>query len=177
MKRAVAILIVLGASLGLSHASLIAHYTFDADGTDLAGGGGTAVLGKNASIDTVNAIVGGGSLLLQDNAGTDTAGSDGAVSANSFDWSAGDVRSVAYWMQFGSPGVNNDPNRTMISLGSGTSAGNRFDIRLVETSLRFEVQSGGSTTSVDLGDGGLVPRRRGGAECGIHRGRHPLLCT
>jgi hypothetical protein len=130
----------------LAQASLIAHYTFDADGT--AAVGTDATLGVNASISTITSAVGGGSLALV--AGTpDTKGDDGAVSGNTFTWST-DTRSVAFWMK---ADATQEANSTMISLGSGTGAGNRFDVRITGGNLRLEVQSGGTTTSTAVGDG------------------------
>lgn len=130
----------------IASASLLAHYPFDSDGTDLAGAGGGAVFGNYGLIDTADKAVGTGSLLLRDDGGGE---SFGAQSANSFSWSSSDVRSVAFWMQYA--GGNAQP--TMISLGSGTGTGNRFDIRLNGTNLRLEVQGGGVSTAVNLGSG------------------------
>jgi|GEM_PF-7046195 len=131
---------------GLSPAALIAHYTFDADGT--AAVGADATLGDAATIDNTSSAVGAGSLLLGGPV-TDGAGNNGAVSGNSFAW-ATDTRSVAFWMQ---AGTQTDANPTMVSLGSGAGAGNRFDVRLNGSNLRLEVQSGGSNTTVPVGDG------------------------
>ncbi|MCO6044660.1 LamG domain-containing protein [Aeoliella sp. ICT_H6.2] len=131
-----------------SQAVLVAHYTFD------TGGGATvgtdATLGGAATIDNTNYLVGTGSLALSANPGTDTAGDDGAVSGNDFDWSTSTIRTVAFYMK--APSTQPDPNPTMISLGSGSGAGNRFDIRLASGNLRLEVQSGGFTTDSLLAD-------------------------
>jgi hypothetical protein len=138
---------VLGSCLAVqsaAHASLIAYYNFDdpADGGK-AQAGTDATLGSNASItqNVADIAVGTGGLQL----GTPSSEtSNGAVSGNNFSWTASDIRTVAFWMKGSS---QSDTNPTMISLGSGASAGNRFDIRLAGTALRFEVQSGGSTVS------------------------------
>lgn len=136
---------------GQSDASLIAHYTFDVDGS--AAVGMDATLGEAASIDTTDARVGAGSLLLDPTAiVTDTAGNDGAVGGDSLDWSASDVRTVAFFVKASSTQSASDANATLVSLGSGTGGGNRFDIRLLGGDLRLEVQAGGSTTGSALAD-------------------------
>ena len=53
----------------------------------------------------------------------------------------------------GTEGDTGDNLATLISLGSGTGGGNRFDIRLDGQNLRLEVQAGGYTTSSDIVDG------------------------
>jgi len=144
--------LLLGAACcvaGGANAALVAHYTFDADGT--ASAGTDATLGEAASIDNTNFVAGGGSLLLDPTAiTTDTAGADGAVGGDVFDWSGSDVRTVAFFVRANSTQV--DTLGTMISLGSGTGGGNRFDIRLDGGNLRLEVQAGGSTTGSALAD-------------------------
>ncbi|MCU0782108.1 MAG: autotransporter-associated beta strand repeat-containing protein, partial [Akkermansiaceae bacterium] len=135
---------------GNASASLVAHYTFNDPANPGAAAVGTAAnLGKNASITTIDPAVGIGALRLTNNSGSDTSGSDGAVSGNTFSWS-NDVRTVAFWMR--AQGTQ-DTNATMISLGAGTSNGNRFDVRLNGTNLRLEVQGGGVNTSVAVGNG------------------------
>lgn len=148
MKPNIPILLCCLISLPCSvQAALIAHYTFDEDGTATVGS--NATLGVNASISTTTTAVGAGSLALVPGGTPDTSGDDGAVSGNSFTWTS-DTRSVAFWMQASG---TQDTNATMISLGSGTGAGNRFDVRLLGGNLRLEVQSGGVTTTVPVGDG------------------------
>lgn len=148
-----------------SQAALLAHYQFDGNASDAGTSGGTATLGSAAAITTgamawdgndVNDIVsavGSGALRLTTPT-TDTTGSDGAVSANDFNWGASglnsDIRSVAFWMR--ADGTQ-DTNATMLSLGSGNGAGNRFDVRLTGSALRLEIQSGGTTTTAVVGDG------------------------
>jgi hypothetical protein len=150
--KKVFILTAIGAVMVLSasvQASLIAYYNFDnAANGGLAAVGTDAALGVNSSISTTMTAAGLGSLALT--AGTpDTAGNDGAVSGNSFTW-ATDTRSLNFWMK---ADPSQDANPTMISLGSGTGAGNRFDIRMTGGDLRLEVQGGGVTTSANVGDG------------------------
>ena len=131
-------------------AALIAHYTFDVDGT--AAVGTAATLGSAASISTTSPAVGAGSLALSGApTPTDTAGNDGAVSGNSFTWTS-DVRTVAFWAKAAS-GDKGDSNATMISLGSGGGTGNRFDVRLTGDLLRLELQGGGATTATTVADG------------------------
>ena len=90
-------------------------------------------------------------------------GDDGAVTSNSYDWSAGDTRTIAFWMR-----ANDltDPLATMISLGNTLTSGARFDIRLQTGTtsgtpgasglLRLEVQGGFvETTTTDLTNAGL----------------------
>lgn len=150
MKKQLWIAAFVAAATVASHASLVAHYTFDTDGADSGTSGGVAALGDAASI-TATSKVGAGALDLAGSPGTDTAGADGAVSANSFTWTT-DTRTVAFWMKAAS-GDAGDANATMISLGSGTGGGNRFDVRLNGDNLRLEVQGGGQNTSVALADG------------------------
>lgn len=149
---AVSLLLLSGGARG----ALIAHYAFDADGSDSGTSGGIATLGSAASIVTTGAAIGAGYLSLSGAPSTDTSGNDGAVSANSFDWGAtgfnSDVRTVAFWAQAAAGDVG-DANPTMISLGSGTGTGNRFDIRLTGNALRLELQGGGSTTTAVVADG------------------------
>jgi hypothetical protein len=151
-KRTLFILTTIATALtfaGPAQAALISYYNFD----NAANGGAAAVgtdatLGVNASISTNLTAVGSGALALT--LGTpDTAGNDGAVSGNSFTWTT-DTRSVNFWMM---ANATQDANPTMISLGSGTGAGNRFDVRMTGGSLRLEVQSGGVTTAAAVGDG------------------------
>ena len=139
---------VLSASV---QASLIAYYNFDnAANGGLASVGTDATLAANASISITEMAVGAGSLQVGVPV-TDAVSplTDGATSGNSFTW-ATDTRSVNFWMK---ADATQDLNPTMISLGSGASAGNRFDIRMLGGDLRLEVQSGGSTTAVNVGDG------------------------
>lgn len=143
---------LLSALVAVSSANgaLIAHYTFDDDGTDSGTSGGTATLGGAGSIDKGNYAVGSGSLSLSGTPGTDTSGADGAVSANSFTWTT-DTRTVAFWVQVG---TQTDSNPTMISLGGGAGTGTRYDIRLTAGgALRLEVQSGFSDTTAILTGG------------------------
>ncbi len=128
---------------------LIAHYTFDVDGTATVGT--DAVFGASASVVT-DAVVGGGSLYLSGSPPTDTLGDDGAVSGNDFDWSAGDTRTVAFWMK-ATAGDHGDEYSTMISLGSGAGNGDRFDIRMDGDDLRLEVQGGYAIASYAVADG------------------------
>lgn len=142
--------LVLAATLLLANATqgaLVAHYTFDSDYSATVGTAATA--GSRATISTTTSAVGAGSMALG-TSGTDTSGNDGAVSGNSFDWAASDIRSVAFWMK--AQGTQ-DSNPTMLSLGSGSGTGNRFDVRLTGSSLRLELQGGGFTTSANVGDG------------------------
>ncbi|WP_425399016.1 LamG-like jellyroll fold domain-containing protein [Aeoliella sp.] len=153
MTRLLGTLLTLHFSLHLaavSQAALIAHYTFDTDGT--ASVGADATLGAAASIDNTDFAVGTGALALSGAPTSDTPGADGAVSGDVFDWSTSDTRTVAFWMK-ASAGDVGDSGSTMISLGSGTSAGNRFDVRLSGDALRLEVQAGGTTTSNVVADG------------------------
>ena len=145
MKMRVVLALLIMVFAGSAQASLVEHLTFDAAGSD-------PVLGAAASIDTVNLKAGAGSLALSGAPSPDTSGDDGAVTATSYDWSASDVLTVAFWMK-AATGDKGDSNATMISLGSGTGGGNRFDIRLSGELLRLEVQSGGSTTTSDVVDG------------------------
>ena len=108
------------AAASASGQGLIAHYTFDVDGTATVGT--DATLGSAASIVS-DAVVGGGSLYLSGAPTTETAGDDGAVSGNGFDWSASDTRSIAFWMK-ATAGDNGDQWSTMISLGANFGAGN-----------------------------------------------------
>ncbi|SHI42974.1 PEP-CTERM protein-sorting domain-containing protein [Rubritalea squalenifaciens DSM 18772] len=135
-----------------ANAALIAHYTFDSDGTDSGTSGGEAILGDSGSINNSGAAVGGGYLDLAGSPLTDTAGGDGAVSTNTFDWSSSDVRTLSFWVM-AAEGDTGDTNATLISLGSGAGGGTRFDVRLDGENLRLEVQSGGSTTASDIVDG------------------------
>ena len=130
---------------------LLAHYTFDVDGTATIGA--DAVLGAAASIDALDPVIGVGALALSGAPDPETTGNDGAVSGNVFDWSSDDTRTVAFWMKTTAGDVG-DVYPTMISLGSGVGGGDRFDIRLDGDALRLEVQGGGSTTtSTNLVDG------------------------
>ncbi|MCO6044661.1 LamG domain-containing protein [Aeoliella sp. ICT_H6.2] len=142
-------LLILGLiSVTSTRAALVTHYTFDADAT--ASVGLDATLGSAASIDNTDFAMGGGSLALSGAPTTDTAGEDGAISGGSYEWTTSDVRTAAFWMK---AGTQVDANPTMLSLGSGTGGGNRFDIRLAGENLRLEVQSGGFTTTSAVGDG------------------------
>lgn len=150
MKRIVLVgaAVVLATAVG-SQAGLLAHYTFDTDGT--ASAGADATLGTAASIDPTDFQAGGGSLLLSGAPGTETAGDDGAVGGDTFSWGS-DIRSVAFFVK-ATAGDKGDANSTMISLGSGTGAGHRFDVRLTGDNLRLEVQAGGTTTATPIADG------------------------
>jgi hypothetical protein len=145
MKGKILIVLCVLFSVMTVQAGLLEHLTFDAAGSD-------PVLGTAASIDTVDMMAGAGSLALSGAPTTDTSGDDGAVTATSYDWSGSDIRTVAFWMKAVS-GDTGDANPTMISLGSGTGGGNRFDIRLTGDALRLEVQAGGYTTSSIIADG------------------------
>lgn len=135
-----------------SHASLVAHYTFDVDGTATVGM--DATLGDAASI-TATSKVGAGALALSGAPTVDGSGDDGAVGGDTYAWTTAgsDVRTVAFWMKAAS-GDTGDSLATMISLGSTTVGGARFDIRLDGENLRLEVQAGGSTSGSDVVDGG-----------------------
>jgi len=122
----------------------LAHYTFDVDGTATVGT--DAILGSAASIDPTDPAMGAGALALSGVIDDQIQGTDGAVSGNNFDWSASDVRTVAFWMK-ATAGDHGDIYSTMISMGAGIGAGQRFDIRLDGDKLRLEVQGGGTTTT------------------------------
>jgi hypothetical protein len=149
--RGLRALACLGSLLMTAEGALIAHYTFDSDGSDLGTSGGTATIdADSAAITSSNFAVGTGALnLTGPTSGNDSTGGDGAVSANTFSW-ATDTRSIAFWMK---AGTQVDPNPTMISLGGGSGNGTRFDVRLTGTALRLEVQGGGVNTSLNVGDG------------------------
>ncbi len=132
-----------------ANAALIAHYTFDTDASATVGT--DATLGDAASIST-ESIIGSGSLSLSGAPATDGAGTNGAVSGNSFSWGASDVRTVAFWMKANS-GDFGDDAATLISLGGGTDGGSRFDVAINGNNLRLEVQSGGSTSGSVVADG------------------------
>ena len=91
MKKLLIGLYVLG-MFAMANAGLLEHLTFDAASSD-------PVLGTAASIDTVDMVAGAGSLALSGAPTGDTKGDDGAVTATSYDWSASDVRTVAFWMK------------------------------------------------------------------------------
>jgi len=133
-----------------SYASLIAHYTFDIDGSATVGT--DAALGDAASIDTANAKVGAGALSLSGAPTVDGSGNDGAVSGNSFNWTASDERTVAFWMR-ATANDKGDANATMLSLGTGGGSGIRFDVRLTGNNLRLEVQGAGTNTTEAIADG------------------------
>ena len=131
-------------------ASLIAHYTFDADTTTATvGTNGTAGLSASHTSTTGEWAVGGGALSLDGTAGA-AAGNAGVVGGDSFAW-ADDRRVIAFWMKGAAQSSAQPP--TMISLGSGAANGGRFDVNLTGGSdnlLRAEVQGGGTSTTVNL---------------------------
>lgn len=129
-------------------AALIAHYTFDVDGTDAFGN--HATLGDAASI-TASSKVGAGALSLSGAPSPDGGGNDGAYSGS--DFTLGDhTRTIAFWMK-ATAGDHGDVNSTLISLGDTSANGTRFDIRVTGNKLRFEVGGGGTTTGATIADG------------------------
>lgn len=149
MKAIPVLLIGLTSS---AHAALVGHYTFDGNLDDSGTSAGEATLGNAGLLATDDPIVGSGYLSLSGSPSPDTTGNDGAVSANSFDWSTSDVRSLAFWAK-ATAGDIGDTNATMISLGSGTGTGNRFDVRLNGDNLRLELQGGGANTNTVVANG------------------------
>lgn len=165
----------LSGALALAAAAVdpIAHYPFEA--VDLgatpeavSAGADAAVFGPAGSLARNSRRLGTGALRLRP-ALADPAvpdGDDGAVSSNTLDWSAGDTRTIAFWMRTGAVA---DSLPTMISLGAGTTNGARFDIRLQtgpgttavtppgpDGLLRLEVQGGFvECTAADFTDAGL----------------------
>lgn len=136
-----------------SRSALIAHYEFESGDstTPDSSAVGAAALGPAASLVTNCSFLGVGSLHTDPTMASDTApqGQDGAYSTNNYTW-ASDTRTVAFWVK--ADPTQPDANATMISLGSGTGNGNRFDIRLSNGALRLELQGAGVTTSALLND-------------------------
>ncbi len=148
MTKKILLSLGLAATTSNGAISLIAHYTFDADATTATvGTNGTA--GASASHTTGDWAVGGGALNLDGTAGA-AAGNAGLVGGDSFTWTD-DRRVIAFWMKGAAQSSAQPP--TMISLGSGSASGARFDVNLTGASdnlLRAEVQGGGTSTAVNL---------------------------
>ncbi len=150
-KQQLAVLAALTVAAAVTcQATLVAHYTFDTDysatvGTD-------AINGVAASINNTDFVAGGGALALAGTPSPDTAGDDGAVSGNSFDWSTDQTRTVAFFVK-ATAGDKGDISATMISLGSGSANYARFDVRLNGDNLRLELQGTGYTTGTTVADG------------------------
>ncbi len=133
-----------------SHATLVAHYTFDTDGSATVGT--DATLGTAASISTTDFVAGGGALSLSGAPTTDTAGLDGAVGGDTWDWSGDSTRTVAFFVK-ATADDKGDANATMISLGKVEANYTRFDVRLTGNNLRLELQGTGVTTGTTVADG------------------------
>ncbi len=141
----------VGIVIGDPGDGLIAHYTFDVDGTATVGA--DATLGSAASI-TNEARVGGGALALSGTPSPDTEGNDGAVGGDTFTWGS-DTRTIAFFVK-AAAGDRGDNGATMISLGAKVANGTRFDVRFVGTDgddLRLELQGYGANTDATIADG------------------------
>ncbi|BCU78543.1 LamG domain-containing protein [Luteolibacter sp. LG18] len=124
------------------------------DGTNFA------TLGSGGSIASNSRRLGSASLRLRaDKAGTTAGTNDSALTSNTYNWTSSDIRTVAFWMR--AKPVQSHAFPTMISMGSGTGTGARFDIRLdlgtgADGNLRLEIQGGYvATTAADFTTAGL----------------------
>ncbi|MBN8459059.1 MAG: LamG domain-containing protein [Verrucomicrobia bacterium] len=157
MRKTTAIAIIFGLLQCRGHADLIAHYNFDSV-TESGGvftsdevtsaGTNFATAGIRSQFIQSCRRLGTGSLLLENRAGSDTAGIvDGALSNNTFNWSASDVRTIAFWMKAAVTQTDAQPTMVSFRSAAGTANGQRFDVRLDAGKLRVELQGGGSTAT------------------------------
>jgi fibronectin-binding autotransporter adhesin len=122
--------------------SLVGHWTFDTDGTDIAPGrNNTAIFGPSSGIDNTQSIAGGGSVEL-----TNLADNDGnRVTLPTGGPQGGAARTYSLWV-LGADQTAVELNGTFLSAGNNTN-GQRFDIKVNGTagngpvgSLRTEIQ-------------------------------------
>ncbi len=137
----------------------IARYTFDIeeDGTTPDSvGSAFATLGGGVSINnSVEGMIGTGVLEMTHADGSGLAAVDGAVTSNSFDWSANGARTITFWWRAKTPNVDTS-NGAFVSFGDTSANGTRFDIKEhgSGTALRVEVQGHGwNTNPADFDDG------------------------
>jgi hypothetical protein len=172
MKTTITLLVAM---LATASAAIdpMALYPFDSasSGTTpefISTGSVAATFGPAGSLANNSRRLGTGSLRIRGllAGATTPEGDDGAITSNNYDWSAGDTRTIAFWMR---TDALTDPLATMISLGNTTTSGARFDIRLQTGAtafnappgasglLRLEVQGGFvECTSTDFSDAGLT---------------------
>jgi hypothetical protein len=161
-SRFVAALIGLTLAAGSTHAAPIVHYTFDVDNsgtTPDSVGSASATLGGGVAINTgIVGQLGGGVLEMTAANGSNLASVDGAVTSNSFDWSASSARTVTFWWKAKTP-VANTFQGTYVSLGTTVANGTRFDIKESNnppnsSQLRVEVQGAGQSSNPTSFDDG-----------------------
>ncbi len=141
----------------------IALYSFEtADATttpeSVSAGANVATFGPAGSLAHNSRKLGTGSLRLRPEKANPALpdGDDGAMSSNNYTW-ATDTRTIAFWMRAAT--AQTDSLATMIGLGSGTTNGGRFDIRL-------NTGTGTSATTAPGADGLLRLEVQGGfVEC------------
>jgi hypothetical protein len=149
--RTLAMLVAAAVTFARALAGPIAHYTFDSvdNGTTPdAVGPAFATLGGGVSINTsVEGRIGSGVLEMTHANGSGLVAVDGAVTSNSFDWSANGARTITFWWRAKTPNVNTQAG-AYVSFGDTSANGTRFDIReQLASPLRVEVQGTGQNTS------------------------------
>jgi alpha-tubulin suppressor-like RCC1 family protein len=136
--------------------NLLAHYAFDtSNGTttpDSAPGSSAFATLNNLVINTTSGMPKAGPGALEMNgAGT------GAITSNSFSWSASDIRSISFWWRAKTPNADTIQGTYISMGGSGTSNYGRFDLRENEvpnsSTLRLETQGGSISPSPAIDDG------------------------
>jgi hypothetical protein len=144
------------ASVIMPVSELLAHYTFDtSNGTttpDSAPGSSASATLNSLAINTSPGIPKAGTGALE-MSGTAT----GAVTSNTFSWSASDVRSIAFWWRAKAPNTDTIQGTYISMGGSGTVNYGRFDLRengVPNTStLRLETQGASISPNPAIDDG------------------------
>lgn len=151
----VAAALVLGA--GQAPAVLVAHWTFDADGTDSSGSSYDTTLHGGAAINGSGGRIGGALALdgVNDFASTHTGTSstwDGITGSN--------ARSISLWINADGGAQATTPNDILVGWGGvDNTARNRYDFGLGnsnDSKLRSEINSSSaesSTATINLRDG------------------------
>lgn len=153
---------VLLSSLVLAHpgpAALVAHWTFDSDLSDAAGSNDLTAAGSAAAGNS-GGILGGGALGGA-SGGYLNGTTDQAATSGNFGISGSGTRTLSAWFKApADPGAPDD-GPTLLGMGTSAATGNRFDIRLSNSTasiasnydgyLRAEFQGGARQSTADLG--------------------------
>lgn len=123
------------------------HWTFDTDGTDVAGGNTMLFTGYSSHAPAFGRYGGGG---IRFEPSLDTTGATSTSSVNWSSFPSGDIRTICFWAKGPTGQVG---NATMF--GSGVNVvGQRFDIRTAPggTNLRVEIAGAGQNTTTPVAD-------------------------
>ncbi len=160
MKRTLLPLALAAALATPASATLVAHWTFDTDGTDSAGSNNTSLNG-GAAVNTGTFMLGGGSLGGQGSGGRLDGLDDQAITGSNSGISGSAARTISVWFKAPTdPGAPDDAP-TMVGLGNSSGTGTRFDLRLSNSAgnitsnygdyLRLEGQGTSRMTSSGTG--------------------------